>query len=72
MTRCVQEVGRHRFTRCSYFVKLIPKGEQPVSIQQVVTIRGVRMGHTPCARCIYLGFDSEVSCRFVNYINDTI
>lgn len=21
---------------------------------------GVRMGHTPYARCIYLGFDSEV------------
>jgi hypothetical protein len=24
------------------------------------------MGHTPCARYIYLGFDSEVSCGCVN------
>ena len=26
------------------------------------------MGHTPCARYIYLGFDSEVSCGCVNQI----
>jgi hypothetical protein len=32
----------------------------------------VRMGHTPYARYIYLGFDSEVSWGCVNYIIDTI
>ena len=77
-TKCVtKDVSKRwddrRSLRCSDFVKLTPKGGQPVSLQSVVTTKGARMRHTPSMPVdISLGFDSEVGCRFVHYINDTI
>ena len=39
--------------------------------QLMVTTKGVRMGQTPCAHCIYLGFDGEVSLGgFNQFVKD--